>query len=221
MNDRIRRLYEMFARVLNFMTANADDFQAIPFVAANVSELQTAVTEISNLAAEKAQNTAAAKDATISRGDRRDNLRDVMQDIADVWRSAIKEDTSAANKFRMPLGNNDQNLIAAAKSFAAEAGANQQLFLDRGMSADFVADLQTKITAFEEMVNESESARRERVGTNAAFDAPIKQAGNAVGNIEPVVNRTYRNDPQKMAEWMVASHIDRAPKSKNPGTPEV
>src|SRR6185312_6846497 len=98
MNDRIRRLYEMFSRVLNFMSANAADFQAIPFVAATVADLQTEAAKISALAADKSQNTAAAKDSTIFRGDARDALRDAMEDIAETWKSAVTGDTGDVNK---------------------------------------------------------------------------------------------------------------------------
>ena len=216
MTDGTRRFYEMFIRVLNFMTANAADFQNIAFVAATLTELQTETGKIAALAAGKVQSTAAAKDSTIERGDARDALREAMAEIADLWRSAVKDESTAANKFRMRYGT-DQNLIATAKAFAAEAAANQQIFLERGMPADFVSGLQTKTTAFEQAVNRSEAARGTRVGANAAFDRSVKKCKDLVGNMEPVVKRTYRaNNPQKWAEWTVASHVDRAPKPAKP-----
>lgn len=216
MNDRIRRLYEMFSRVLNFMTASAADFQAVPFVAATVADLQTETAKVSALAADKVQTTATAKDSTISRGDARDAQREAMEDIADVWKSVTTDDTETANKFRMPRGGNDQNMIATARAFAVEAEANKQVFLDRGMPADFIADLKTKTDAFEQSVGVAHATRGERVGTNAAFDEPVRKCKNLVASLEPVVKRTYRRNPQKMAEWMVASHIAQARKTAQP-----
>lgn len=209
MNDRTRRLYAMFSRVLIFMTGNINDFQAIPFVAATVSELETETAKIAALAADKVQHTAAAKDSTVSRGDARDNLHDALEDIADVWKTVITGNVEVANKFRMPRSEGDQNFIAVAKAFAAEAEANKQIFLDRGMPTDFIIDLQSKISTFEQSVTHSETSRSARVGTNAAFDEPLRKCKNLVAALEPAVKRTYRSNPQKMAEWLVASHVQR------------
>ncbi len=216
MNDRTRRLYEMFSRVLTFMTDNITDFQSIPFVAATVGELQAETAKISALATGKVQTTAAAKDSTVSRGDTRDHLRDALEDVVDVWKSAITGNVEIANKFRLPRGNSDQNMIAVAKAFALEAEANKQIFLDRGMPADFIADLQSKTAAFEQSVTTAETARGARVGTNAAFDEPVRKCQNLVAALEPAVKRTYRTNPQKMAEWLVAGHAERAAKSEKP-----
>jgi hypothetical protein len=218
MNDRIRRLYEMFSRVLNFMTANAADFQAIPFVAATVAELNTEAAKISALAADKTQFTAASKDSTIFRGDARDALRDAMDDIVDVWKSASTSNNDAQNKFRMPRGS-DQNIIAAAKAFATEAETNKQIFIERGMPDDFIVDLRAKSSAFETAVNAAESVRGVRVGTNAAFDEPTQKCQKLVSDLEPAVKRTYRSNPQKMAEWTVARHVERAAKAGKQTTP--
>lgn len=210
----------MFSRVLNFMSANSADFQAVPFVAATVAELQTETAKIAALAADKVQNTAAAKDSTVFRGDARDALRDAMEDISDTWKSGAAGDSEAVNKFRMPRGV-DQNLIASAKAFAVEAETNKQFFLDRGMPADFVTELTAKTNSFEQFVSVSQSAKGERIGTNAAFDEPARRGKKLVISLEPIVKRIYRSNPQKTAEWLVASHIERAPKAGKPVTPPI
>lgn len=84
MNDRIRRLYEMFLRVLIFLNSNAADFADVPFVTATVAALQAAADTLSALGAGKITATAAAKDTMIFKGDARDDLRDALQDIAET-----------------------------------------------------------------------------------------------------------------------------------------
>lgn len=214
MNDRQRRLYEMFLRVISFMTANAANFITIPLVDTIVTTLDVETQKIAALAEEKVTDTATAKDATIFRGDARDALRDAMQDIADMWRSMADEHGGAVNRFRVPYGS-DQLLIDTARSFADELPLYQAAFIARGMPAGFITDLTTKTNTFAAKITGSENARRERVGTNAGFEDPIKACKTGVEKLEPIVKMVYRTNPQKLAEWLVASHVERPPKSSS------
>lgn len=213
MDDRIKRLYEMFLRVLNFMTANTAAFQDVPFVAATVAALQAEIDKLAALGANKITTSAAAKDSTIFRGDARDALRDTLEDIAEVWRTVIDEVDGAQNKFRVPAGNNDQNMIAAGKSFAAELVEYEQIFHNQGLTTGFITDLEAKTAALEEAVGTAEAARGERVGTNAAFSEPARKGKRLVEKLAPAVKRKFRANPQKLAAWLVASHIERPAKS--------
>lgn len=213
MLDRVRRLYEMFLRVLTFMSANTADFQNVPFVAATVAALQAEIETLANLGVQKIITTSASKDSVISKGDARDNLRDAVKDIADVWKSLPNEIKRAENKFRFSDGNNDQKLIAVGKSFADEGEAVKDIFFDHGMPTDFITDLRNKIMFFEQAVIDSEQKRGERAGTNAAFNEPVRKGKAQVAKLAPAVKRKYRANPQKLAEWLVASHIERAAKS--------
>lgn len=132
MNDRNRRIYEMSVRTADFLTANASDFESIAAVAAAIALLQTETPKIRDLGAEKVSMTGEALDATIHKGDLRDDLRDAMQNIADMWRPMAKNYENAQNKFRMPNGS-DQLMIDTAGSFIADAVPLEADFVARGM----------------------------------------------------------------------------------------
>ena len=213
MNDRIKRLFEMFLRVLTFMTANAADFQDVPFIAATVAKLQTEADALAALGAEKVTTTAASKDSSIFKGDARTALYDYLKYIAGVWRTAFDEVEGSENEFRIPPGNSDQTLIAAGKSFAAEAVGRKEIFLAHGVAADFITQIEDKTAAFEQTITMADTAHGERVGTNAAFVEPARRAKKLVDKLAPVVKYKYRNNPQKLAAWLVASHVERPAKS--------
>ena len=215
MNDRIRRDYEMFQRVLLFLDENKDDFTAIPAVAAKVTILQTETQKIADLGAEKVSTTAGAKDATIYKGDLRDALEDAMQNIADMWKPMAKKHENSHNKFRMPRNNNDQLRIDTAGSFIEDATPLKADFIARGMPANFIADLTAKRDAFEAVDNESEAARLDRIGVNAQFSDPVKLCRTAVEDVDPIVKMVYRTTPGRLAEWLSACHVERAPKKKD------
>ncbi|HQU85522.1 MAG TPA: hypothetical protein PKY59_20475 [Pyrinomonadaceae bacterium] len=208
MNDRERRLYEMFLRVLTFLQANAADFDNIPAVAAVVTVLLAETPVLGNLGEVKVTDTSTAKDKTIFRGDNRDAVRDAMQDISDMWKPMAKNYQGASNRFAMPHGS-DQLLIDTARSFVVEATPLRDDFVARGMPANFIADLTAKIDAFEDSISESSTARIERVGTNASFKPSLDACREAVADVDPIVKMVYRANAQKRAEWLVASHVER------------
>ena len=210
----------MFLRVLTFMTANAADFQGIPFITATVANLQTLTDTLRNLGADKITATAAAKDSTLSRGDARESLRDYLEYIAEIWRVSYDEVGGAANKYRVMPGNNDQNLIAAGRAFAATLDADKQVFTNQGVENTFITKIQDKADALEQAVIQAEAAQGEKVGTNAAFAEPARAARKLVDKLAPTVKRVYRNNPRKLSEWLVASHIERPPKKKSKDTDE-
>ena len=204
----------MFLRVINFMTANAADFESISFVADAVSVLQTETEALGALGAAKITATAASKNSTSSRGDARQDLRDDLEYVAAVWRSMPDETPGMQSKFRLSRGNNDQNLIAAAHSFANDADdpPTQALLTARGLPTEFFTALRAKADAFSQAIANAESKHGERVGTNAAFAERVRRGRRQVDKLAPTVKHFYRGNTQKLAEWLVASHVERAPK---------
>ena len=198
----------MFLRVLAFLQANAADFANIPAAAAVIAVLLAETPVLGNLGEAKVSDTTTAKDKTIFRGDNRDAVRDAMQDISDMWKPMAKKFQGASNRFAMPHGS-DQLLIDTARSFVAEATPLKADFVARGMPDTFIEDLEAKIEAFEASIQESSTAKIERVGTNASFKPSLDACREAVADIDPIVKMVYRTNAPKRAEWLVASHVER------------
>jgi hypothetical protein len=218
MNDRERREFEMALTALLFLKEyQAEYFQNIPAVAAAIAVLQAETDRLRDLGADKVSTTGEAKDKTIFKGDLRDALRDAMQDVADMWRPMAKNYENAQNKFRMPNGS-DQLMIDTAGSFIEDATPLLEDFKGRGMPANFITDLTTKRDAFDAVVNESEAARLTRIGVNAQFREPLRKCRAAVDDVDPIVKMVFRDDPAKRAEWLTASHVQRASKRTKPPT---
>lgn len=43
----------------------------------------------------------------------------------------------------------------------------------------------------------------------------------AVKQLDAFMHNFYKTNPTKLAEWHTASHVERQPKAKKPGTPAV
>ncbi|MBC7795363.1 MAG: hypothetical protein H7Z37_00660 [Pyrinomonadaceae bacterium] len=220
MEDRFKRVYETTSRVLEFMNANAADFEQIAIVKTYLDALKAAQSDLTRLGEQKVTTTNEARSATVSRADSREALRDDLRDITDLWKTiASNVGDGGKDKFRTPRSVSDQSLLDAARSFHTEAEPFKNDFIAYGLAPDFLTDLQNDINNFDEIINESDSSRRERIGTNAAFVEPSRDCTKIIGNLDPIVRIKYRQNPQKTAEWIVASHIQRPPKRKTPPRP--
>ena len=217
MNDRQRRIYEAALRTLAFIIAYFDELKIYPVINQMKDELTTATETLTELGADKITKTGAAKDSTIHRGDARDKLIDLMQAITDMWRRIAPKLGGDVNKFRMPRGG-DQDILATAESYADQLEPLKIEFSNRGFPPNFVETLRGAIATFAETVNESDTARRERVGTTAALESPVETCKTLIGDFDPIVKMHYRDNPRVLAEWLVASHIERAPRRETNNT---
>ncbi len=118
------------------------------------------------------------------------------------------------SKFKLRNGNNDQTPIATARAYAEESAKPPvaAVLTKHALPPAFFTALQAKAAAFAQSISEAETAHGERVGTNAAFNEPARRGKKLVNKLSPVVKRKYCDNPQKLAEWLVASHVERAPK---------
>lgn len=211
--DRIRRIYEMLLRVMAFLNENNDVLKSIPVIVAAKAVIEIQVAALAALGVEKVSKTAASKVGTVQRGDARDLLTDAMEDVVDLWISMFDDVGSEAELIAMPVNRTDQNIIATARDIRNAAEPFAAEFIARDLPADFLADLTIKTDVFQAAVNEAESAKRARIGTNAAFEEPARIGKAQIKKIDPIIKRKFRSNPQKFTEWQVASHIERAPQS--------
>jgi hypothetical protein len=65
----------------------------------------------------------------------------------------------------------------------------------------------------------SPSETREHVSATAETASKLGQMNVAVRILDGIVKNRYANDPGKLAAWISASHVEKAPKKKEPPTP--
>jgi hypothetical protein len=120
--------------------------------------------------------------------------------------------------FRMPRGDNDQQLIAKARSFITEATPLLTQFVEYGLPNNFIDSLEEDIRNFEQAITEQGTSIDTKVGATAAIDDAIERGLKAVKRLTAVVKNKYADNPAKLASWTSASHVERPPKKK-PETP--
>lgn len=219
MNDRERVRYDMFVRVRQFGIESAADFPVGTIAPTQFTEINTVINLIDQLAANQTAAFGDARFSFVGKDTARENVREDLQEIARTARSMVYQFPGIDVKFRMPRNLNDQNLLAAARAFHAEATPQDLEFVAYGLEADFLTDLQADIDAFEATLGPTGAAIDAQVEATAEIGAAVRRGMVAVRILNGVVRNRYRGDVGKLAAWTSASHIEKAPKPDKPIPP--
>lgn len=216
MDDLERNYYNAFVGVRDFGAENTTDFKAGSAGANNFAAVGAAALEMEQSGA--VQSSGANGQTTMQKGVALAELREDLRMIRRTARALAVDDSAVGELFRMSSGGNEQNLLAAARSFLTGATPLKDRFVEYDLPADFIEDLQADITAFEQSVTEKSSASGEKVSATASIGDAVKNGLESLRRLRAIVPNTYRDNPVKLAAWTSAGYVERAAKKK-PETP--
>lgn len=221
MNDAQRRKIDKIDREEVYFTENAADFTGNALVDRYTPLINA---EKANILAFDALQTSGYDDRRQAQEiyeNRRDDLIDIIEQYvlaADIVDDDIE---GTAAKFRKPYPRTDQNLIAKATSFAADALPIRVELIAAGLPAELLTEILSARDAFQEAALAHDAAEEKHAeGTGGMVDSfrKIMEYSKKRGK---AVKLKYRRNAAKLASWLVASHLDRAPQRQPnpPATP--
>ena len=219
MNDSQNRKRETIVRVRDFGAGRASDFAATSLANQIFTQFATALTKLDELAASQASGMGASREGTSTRDDAREELRRRMEAISRTARAIAIDSPGLEEKFRVPRGENDQILLAAARAFAVDAVPFAAQFVAHELPATFIDDLKASIANLETSISDQSGAIGGRVGSRAGIAAILEETMIALRKLDPIIRNKYADDPATLAEWTSASHIERAPQRKPESPP--
>lgn len=215
MTKRDRFRYEMFLRVVQFITDNAADFPS-GIAHDQKIDLEAIIGNLQTLMGDQSAGLSDARFQFNSKATARENLREALSDIAETARSMIYIFPGIDLKFRMPRGGNDADLLASARAFQTEATALAGDFTAYGMDANFLTQLAALIADFEQAAQSPGSATDQHVEATADIGEGVRLGMIAVRTMDAPVRNKYSGNAGKTAAWESASHVERAPKPPAP-----
>lgn len=147
MDTRERNRYDMLIRIKQFGQENAADFPPASAGRKNFATIGTVIDNLREHAA--AQTSSAGQNTTARKAALRDSIRLKMKAIARTARALAIDNPNLSRLFRIPDGDNDQKLIAAAREFAGESANFKTDLVGFGLQTDFIESLTRAITEFE------------------------------------------------------------------------
>ena len=213
MNDKQRRRYERVVRSYDHLSASAD-FPQGSKGAQSLARFKTAIEEVESLDASRETGARASKQGTMTKSDARERLRQSIGAISRTAQIIALDDPSFNGKFNAPRNNiNDQELLAIARSFAAEALPHKAKFIEYDLPADFLDKLSAAITDFEQAVNQQNQGAAARKGAQGAIDDALTRAEQELERCDTAL-RNKVTDPAKLAAWESARRLERAPQKQ-------
>jgi hypothetical protein len=218
MNDSSNRKLETCRRVRDFCNARATDFSAASLATQLFATLSTGIDTLEGLAAAQTSGGGAAREGTATRSDAREELRSRMKAWSATAHAIAIDNPGLEHKFRIPRGENDEILIAAARAFATDAVPLTAQFIAHEMPPTFIDDMNASILKLNNTMSKQSSAVGDRVGARAAIEAKLDECMTVVRKLDPIMRNKYADDPATLAEWTSAGHVERAPKKKKDET---
>jgi len=211
MMKRQRRKFEMFLKVRDFYNTRAADFPADSVGGELFATLSAVIEQLESLNTNKVSLTGDVAQFIDIKGDAKDLVRDLLEDIGDMAATMSYEINGLEDKFRVPQNKSVPSLIATGRAFARDAADYKTDFVKYGLAPDFIARLTAATDALEAAHSRTDDGTQERIGTIAALVPLFKSGMEKVGRLQPLVRMKYRNDAANLSAWVYASHLAREP----------
>ncbi|HEX8246881.1 MAG TPA: hypothetical protein VF599_01760 [Pyrinomonadaceae bacterium] len=215
MNDSQRRKFDKFQRESVFMSDNAADFPLNTSGDKVAKDLATLIADIQTLDAAQTSGFDDKRQSHALKNSAVGNLRKSLELMSFAAKAFADEVPGTEEKFRLPRSQNEQILLAKARSFHADAAPLEAKFVEYGLPADFLAGLQADIDAFEQAAEAADSAGESHAEATGALTEAFKRGMTLTRKLEAIVKIKYRDNAGKLAAWTSASHLERAPQRRN------
>jgi hypothetical protein len=203
----------------SFGDNNAADFPATSTGGKQFILVKAAVTATSGLGADQVSAGEETHSSVLVETALRLKLHADLLAISKAAHSLVLLGTAGLKGlFHMPRHDGDQELLNTARAFVTDAAPFAAQMIELKLEPTFIADLNADIADLETAIKGKGAGTGKKAGTTAGIAQTIHDAGIALHVLNTVVPNTYKNDPTKLAEWVVASHIQKHTPVPKPAT---
>jgi hypothetical protein len=147
------------------------------------------------------------------------NIFDFLSTLSRSAKIIGRKQPGFEQNFPAPSGKDKNELLTEARAVAPKAVENKALFMKRGIKKEYLESGAEFVEDFEEALGVARgalSSRGEAVGGKAsAYDA----ADEFFDSLNDFVKNYYRDQPQKLAAWKIATRVERSPQKKDAPNP--
>ncbi|MFL6255582.1 MAG: hypothetical protein ACJ74T_11260 [Pyrinomonadaceae bacterium] len=212
MNDKNRRVSATATSIRGFFGGLEDGFPANSIAGQRIAALAGLGVRIDELASKQAQEKGAAKATTERKNTWGEEFKRRMKEMRSTAVSAETVQPGVSQNFNLPASRSDESWLETARAFIAAGTIFKPLFLGRAMPDDFLEGLAGAVENFESAVEDYNLHSRNASAATAMLEDACEQVLAIRRELDPIVRNTFRNDPEKLAQWESASHLERPAK---------
>lgn len=210
-----RRRIEKTDREKIFLISHLDDFPQGSPVDSISAEINAKVEDFLTRDAALFSTLGGKLQVREVKGDTRDFLIANLCDIA-TSAVAIGDETvpGIIAKYNFQSPRDEQELIETAEAWFAETETHENLFITHGLDADFRNNLLNAKNDFQKALDAVFNSSQGNIGAFDELETLMFDIMNLTRRRSALVNLKYKNNPSKLASWLIASHLEPPPKMK-------
>lgn len=219
MENKIIRECVSFDHSLIFCKTNSADIPATSKGTVYVSNLTGIYNQLVNAGATQKPNTVTAQNALILALDKK---LGAMATIASAYAADVP---GFDDLFPRPAHLNPGEVLRTANAYlaalvptptddaatVAAKAARVQVFVDHALPATLVADLQAQLQAIGTVSGTHEQSREAGVSSTEQIAVLVREGRKQRNYLDAIFGTVYANNPQKLAAWISASHVEHNP----------
>jgi hypothetical protein len=214
-----RSINDMYNRALDCVDTVLTDLPANSEGAAAAAGLRAQYDIIIAESAAQSGFGGTAQQGSAQRAVARQNIRNYLSTLARTAASIARRNPGFDRNYPSPSGKNDNALLADARAVAQKALTDKQAFIGRGLTVEYLEAGTNFIEAFDTSLDTSYQALAQRGAATGSKDNAYDLADEFFDVLDDFVRNYYRSQPQKLAAWKIASHIERSPRRNSSETP--
>ena len=201
-----------------FIDRNTTDLGNVVTTGARL-KLKANITRLSSHASDQTGSTFEYRSSSINKDSlRRALMRDHMAPIASIAKAELPLTPEVA-PLRMPRGRpTNAKLAVAAEGMAKAAAPYASLFIDHGMPADFLDQLNAAAEALNASLADHTDIRARRRTATAGVQATIASGRRLVNILDKYVKTALKDNPVLLEGWNNVKRVDRTGQGGNVGT---
>jgi len=211
MENLIARQFAAFDRVVDF-GANHPLTPAMPTVTTLLTNLGVVLTALVDSGDDQAFGRGQFRGGAAYRQAVAAEVRSQMRPVNKIARALKSEQyPGVREQFLMPRSSSYGNLIAAAEAFISAVTPIKQLFVDRGLPADFDTQLAAKKAALVAATGQKNAGHATQMAGTAGLEAKSREGMEILRELDAILSYQYRNNPALLAAWKGACRVERDP----------
>ena len=218
MNAREARKFDRDERQIAFMDANAALYpEGSPGAA--VADLMRP--DILLVRQYMAGQISGVEERSMHIEEKQDDLEELQEVMTEMDNASIflaDRFPGIENVFGVPRNRSERSILAAARAqydLSEQYEASMKPLMPE--RPDFRAEMLALINSIDETNAAADVSGGQSVGSTGGLKAALARLDKNSKKLDAVNRNKFRSNPVKLAEWLTASHLERAPKPK-PGT---
>ena len=198
---------DRFGRGLNFVGGHSGLVPQTGAQRSNVQALQGAYDDLMWLGGEQNSAKDAGKSGTVLLSNLLAAIKADLTDLSQIAQAVDDEHPELHSLFRLPSENRDGVWIDAAKAALINLPPHLALFVEYGLEANFLVDLQADLTAYQTRDAARDSAHGDHREDTAAIANAVARGVKALQKLDTFLNITLRGNPDLLAAWQQAARL--------------